>query len=100
MSGHSKVKHGVAEEVLGMSNTSMICVQAGLGEAKWWGCCWCWIQLSAEEAKEIDIAFEGDDGQLDVEGQWEEGVNDNKTTNTVQDMMMSEVPADSINMHS
>ena len=35
MSGHSKVKHGVAEEVLETSNTNMICVQAGLGEAKW-----------------------------------------------------------------
>ena len=50
MSGHSKVTHGVAEEGLGMSNTNMMlvnhksleeCVQAGLGEAKWWECCWC-----------------------------------------------------------
>ena len=48
-SGHSKVKHGMAEEVLEMSNTNMIlvnqksfeeCVQAGLGDAKWWECCW------------------------------------------------------------
>ena len=36
MSGHNKVKHGVAEVVLETSNTNMICVQAGLGEAKWW----------------------------------------------------------------
>ena len=35
MSGHSKVKHGVAEEVLETPNTNMICVQAGSGEAKW-----------------------------------------------------------------
>ena len=43
MSDHSMVKHGVVEEVLGMSNTNMIlvkqkslqeCVQARSGEAK------------------------------------------------------------------
>ena len=44
MSCHRKVKHGMAEEVLEMSNTNMIlvnqkslheCVRAGLGDAKW-----------------------------------------------------------------
>ena len=44
MSGHSQVKHGVAEDVLELSNTNMIlvnqkslheCVRAGLGDAKW-----------------------------------------------------------------
>ena len=34
MSGHSKVKHGVAEGVLETSNTNMICVQSGLGEGQ------------------------------------------------------------------
>ena len=56
----------------------------------------CSCLFAEEEA--IDIASEWDDRQLDVEGQWEEGGNDNNITNTVQDMIMSEVPMNSTNM--
>ena len=47
--------------------------------------------LSGGSVAGIDIASVWDDGQFDVEGQWEEGGNDNNITNTVQDTMMSEL---------
>ena len=69
MSDHSMVKHGVVEEVLGMSNTNMILVkQKSLKNVSKQG----WVRLCggsvagldcsclfAEEAKEIDIATSG-----------------------------------------